>query len=164
TREILRIVDGYHQYAGAAFDRRADVLLPHLGRHALFQVAGDGLLAVVAEKRGTVKLRQRLPQLIFRNIEIVDEDFFDGGVIDPGVGDRRFDVLLGDDALIDQGPEPRWLRLTGGAVLVVERDPQNACDLLSPVLVEGREDRSMPLVDELQNPQKVLLESDGHGQ
>src|SRR5207248_4488071 len=110
------------------------------------------------------ELRQRFPQLVFRDVVVLDQDLFDGRVVDARAADGRLDVFLGDDAFVDQDAELRRLRLPRGAMLVVEGNSKDAGDLFGGILVERRENRSVAFVDELQDAEEVLFENDGNRQ
>src|SRR5205085_2310609 len=145
-------------------DRRADVLLPHVGRHALAQVLRDFLRAVEGEEAGAVIRGERLPDLFFRYVEVFDERFLDAGVVDARAAHRGFDVFVGDDAFVYETAETGGFGLTGGAMLVVKRDPQNSPNLLGRIFVECGERDAVTFVDQLHDAEEIFLEEDGDGE
>ena len=160
AREVLRIIDGDNENARPALDRRAGVLLPHFRGDAFPEILRDGLHTVVVEELRAVKLRERLAHLVLRHVVVFDEDLLYRDVVHARAADGLLDVFFGNDSFVDERTELRRLRLASRAMLVVKRDPQDPRNLLGSILILSGEDRSVTLVNQLQNTEEVFLEGD----
>ena len=163
AHEVVGVLHRHQQRALLLLHRRAHVLLQELGGEAALQVVGDGAPRGVEGLAG-VELRQGAADLLLRDLEVLLDDLGHVELVHPRVGDRLLHVLLGEQALVHQGPELAGLVGAGGAVLVVEGDAQDLGQLLRRLLVLGGEGPAAPLVDELHDPQEVLVEDDGAAQ
>ena len=116
------------------------------------------------KKLRAVERGQRFPELFLRDVVVLDQHLLDRGVVDARAGDGGLDVFLRDDAFVDERAEARGLGLPRRAMLVVERDAEDARDLLGGIFVLRGEGDAVPFVDELHDAEEVLLEQDRNGE
>ena len=157
--EVVGVLDRDADRRALAPERSANVLLQEVGGDAPLE--GRGHQATVGlPEAAAVELGHGREDLLARDVQLLLEHLGHVDLVDARRGDDLLHVLFGDEALVHEATKLRRLVRAGRAMLVVERDPEDLRQLLRRLLVRGRERAAAPLVDELENAEKVFVEHD----